>query len=131
MAIRGFSYPFSDNFEMATVEGTINSSIYQLLMTEKGERVMSLYFGVKLRDVFFESISSNDSFLLREIEGRVSNAINTFEQRIVVKSPGVKAYLHDQGNGDGRNTVLIKFQWALKEDIATDFSFSQSISRTI
>jgi phage baseplate assembly protein W len=59
----------------------IKADLLQLLLTNPGERVMLPTYGTPLRELIFEP---NDNTLLNNARQMISNAILTWEPRIVV-----------------------------------------------
>lgn len=84
---RGWSFPIAPgpDGEIATVTGNedIRQSIWLILDTEPGERVMRPDFGAGLRGLVFEPINVS---LVSLIEHRVEQALNQWEPRINVQS---------------------------------------------
>jgi phage baseplate assembly protein W len=61
----------------------IKSDLLILLLTNPSERVMMSEYGTPLRRYLFEQNNSNTSAAIKDL---IINSINTWEQRIVVKS---------------------------------------------
>lgn len=129
---KGVQFPLrSDGYLNFVVdEHAINSALYQLLMTEPGERVMELEFGVALRELLFEF---NDNYMHTQVQQRVAEAIDTFEPRIVVREPGILVHADGETNENaegGQHAVRISFKWTFKQDLMQNFSFDKLIVRT-
>jgi len=84
---RGWAFPPTFNkatlaVEMVIDEEDIRQSLYILLSTSLGERVMQPDYGCNLTDYVFEGLSSTTIGYIKE---RVANAILYYEPRIVVE----------------------------------------------
>lgn len=93
----GLSFPFRyDRRTGVTATSTgknhIAESIFQILMTRKGERFMRPNFGSRLHELVFEQ---NDQVLKGLIRYEVIEAIHQWEKRVVII--GV-AFEKDSGN---------------------------------
>jgi phage baseplate assembly protein W len=81
----GWAFPFTilpDGTVMsASDEKDIQQSIYIILATAKGERVMRPEFGCGIHDLVFSAI---DTALIGQIKRDVTDALRTFEARIEV-----------------------------------------------
>ena len=83
---RGWSFPVALNDKEGTIrlsehEQDIRESMWIILSTSKGERVMRPDFGCGIHDLVFEVVNT---FTLAEIESLVREALATFEARIEV-----------------------------------------------
>jgi len=105
---RGWSFPVALNDKEGTIrlsehEQDIRESIWIILSTSKGERVMRPDFGCGIHDLVFEVVNT---FTLAEIESLVREALATFEARIEVLR--VKA---ERGEPlDGKLRISIDYQ---------------------
>src|SRR5215218_8224899 len=84
---RGWSFPVRLHEKEGTIlfseyEQDIQQSIWIILSTAKGERVMRPDFGCGIQDLVFEVINTTT---LTEIEDNVREALALFESRIDVK----------------------------------------------
>jgi len=82
---KGLMYPIVKDplgfFRSSQGLDVIKSDLMILLLTNPGERVMLSNYGTNLREYFFEP---NDSIVADQIRQLISNAISTWEPRIVV-----------------------------------------------
>lgn len=105
---RGWSFPVALHDKEGTIrlsehEQDIRESIWIILSTSKGERVMRPDFGCGIHDLVFEVVNT---FTLAEIESLVREALATFEARIEVLR--VKA---ERGEPlDGKLRISIDYQ---------------------
>ena len=83
---QGVQYPLRSDgmLNLVVDEHAINAGLYQLLMTEPGERLMELAFGTPLRDLLFEQEATS---LYDEIAERIMVSIARWETRIVLPYP--------------------------------------------
>lgn len=105
---RGWSFPVrvgdkDGAIRLAEYETDIQQSIWIILSTAKGERVMRPEFGCGIHDLVFEVINTTT---LTEIEDNVREALALFESRIDVKR--VQA-LTDAGL-DGQVRISIDYE---------------------
>ena len=104
---RGWSFPVRVHEKEGTIRLSeyaqdIRESIWIILSTAKGERVMRQDFGCGIHDLVFEVINTT---ALSAIEEGIRQALATFEPRIEVSQ--VKA-LSDSGN-DGQLRISIDY----------------------
>jgi len=83
---KGWAFPPAFNIATGTVEMVrdeedIRQSLYILLSTSLGERVMQPDYGCNLNDYVFDGLSSSTIGYIKE---RVANSILYYEPRIVV-----------------------------------------------
>lgn len=105
---RGWSFPVRVHDKDGTIrlseyEQDIQQSIWIILSTSKGERVMRPEFGCGIHDLVFEVINTTT---LTEIEEGVREALALFESRIEVKQ--VKAL--SNGGLDGQLRISIDYE---------------------
>ncbi len=86
----------------------IKADLLQLLLTNPGERVMMPTYGTPLRTLFFEP---NDTTLVFKAKQMISDAILTWEPRIVVTNISVttnpdKSFLNAQDTGEESEAIL-------------------------
>lgn len=112
---KGVVFPLSGDgsLEIGDCFDTIRSSLYQLLLTNPGERFMEPEFGVGIRTMLFES---SDRHSYETIQQMISSSIERYEKRIVVID-GIKV------TSDEQNSIYIKFTYALKDDINNKDNF--------
>ncbi|MEE8058144.1 MAG: GPW/gp25 family protein [Pseudomonadales bacterium] len=90
---RGWAFPVSLTLNSGRVssveyESDIEQSIYLILSTAKGERVMRADFGCGIHDVVFAAISSG---LIAQVKHSVTQALTKYETRIEVLTVAVDA----------------------------------------
>jgi phage baseplate assembly protein W len=105
---RGWSFPVrvddkSGAIRLAEYEQDIQQSIWIILSTSKGERVMRPDFGCGIHDLVFEVINTTT---LTEIEAGVREALALFEPRIEVRQ--VKAL--SNAGVDGQLRISIDYE---------------------
>ncbi len=105
---RGWSFPVRLHEKEGTIrlseyEADVQESIWIILSTSKGERVMRPDFGCGIHDLVFEVINTTT---LAEIETNVQEALAAFEPRIDVTR--VKALSPDVGF-DGKLGISIDY----------------------
>jgi phage baseplate assembly protein W len=105
---RGWTFPVRVHDKDGTIrlseyEQDIRESIWIILSTSKGERVMRREFGCGIHDMVFEVINTTT---LTEIEESVREALALFESRIEVKQ--VKAL--SGGGLDGQLRISIDYE---------------------
>jgi hypothetical protein len=104
---RGFRFPFQEiRGEVpasAVPPQLLADSIKQILLTEKGERVMRPDFGTRLRRMLFEGI--NRDFVTR-IQKEILEAIVRWEPRVEVTKIHV---VQGEDQFDSRVTVNVEF----------------------
>jgi phage baseplate assembly protein W len=104
---RGWSFPVRLDEKEGTIrlseyERDIQESIWIILSTAKGERVMRPDFGCGINDLVFEVINATT---LAEIEVRVQEALATFEPRIEVTNVSALS----SGGVDGQLRISIDY----------------------
>lgn len=107
---RGWAFPPQFNkaagiVEMVSDEEDIRQSLYILLSTSLGERVMQPDYGCNLNDYVFEGLNSTTIGYIKE---RVSHSILYYEPRIVAESIEVT----DAGSVDnleGRFIIIVTY----------------------
>jgi phage baseplate assembly protein W len=105
---RGWTFPVrvhnkDGSIRLSEYEQDIRESIWIILSTSKGERVMRPEFGCGIHDMVFEVINTTT---MTEIEDSVRQALALFESRIEVRQ--VKA-LSDAGL-DGQLRISIDYE---------------------
>ncbi len=81
---KGLKFPVSVNnvtgrFQMSSGEEDIKESIYIILMTQKGERLLMPNFGSKINNYVFEVMNETNLTLMAN---NIKSAIQTYEKRI-------------------------------------------------
>lgn len=74
---------FSKSIEMANLEQSIRDSIYTILSTIPGERIMEPSYGIDLGELIFRKI---DSTLKTKVSNDIKAVLSKFELRINVSS---------------------------------------------
>ena len=69
-------------------ENAVKQSIKNLLMTDRGERLMQPDIGCDIRGSLFENIDANTVLILKE---NIKSTIRTYEPRCIVKNVVVQA----------------------------------------
>ena len=105
---RGWSFPVrlyekEGTISFSEYERDIQESIWIILSTRKGERVMRPDFGCGIHDLVFETINTTT---LTDIEVRVREALAAFEARIDVTRVSA---LSDGGGVDGKLRISIDY----------------------
>lgn len=75
--------PYSRSLEMVYDAEAIKQSLYMLLSTSPGERIMEPEYGCDLRPLAFERLTLS---LETQMKNDIKKAIDTFEPRIYIKS---------------------------------------------
>lgn len=82
---QGFPYPVVKTplgfFQVQNGVEKIKADLLALLLTNPGERVMTLNYGTGLRNLLFEQ---GDNILIEQAKQMIINAITTFEPRVVI-----------------------------------------------
>jgi len=124
----GVDYPLRPDGVLRIVvdEHAINACLFQLLMTEPGERLMEPEFGTPIKQLIFDPL---DEAIFAEVANRIARSIERWEKRIVVErgiSVG-EAYLEDNEPMD--HTIQVSFAWAFKDNVEETFLFDAAITR--
>jgi len=106
----GWSFPPTFNPDSATVEmvsdlDDIKESLYILLSTSLGERVLQPDYGCSLHDYMFDSLNNS---LIGIIKHHVENAILFFEPRIIAERVDVTA-ADSSDLIEGRFTITVEY----------------------
>lgn len=87
---RGIAFPFGKSATSlpapAFDNDLIKQSLFQIIMTAKGERAMRPEFGSNVTSFIFEN---NDLVLQETIRAETMSAISKFERRVIVRSVDV------------------------------------------
>lgn len=105
---RGWSFPVELSVETGNVtpvsyEEDVRQSIYLILSTQKGERVMRPDFGCGIHDLVFGAVSTQ---LITRIKREVEDALRNYEARIVVLDVDVQS----TRLAEGRLEVVIDYR---------------------
>jgi len=85
----GVSLPFNGPAifnKTYSTKDQIKSNLINLLLTNKGERIMNPQFGADIKNVLFEGMVGD---LISTIRNNVSNAINIFIPQVILDSVNV------------------------------------------
>jgi phage baseplate assembly protein W len=90
---KGWSFPpefSSHNQSLEMVDGVqdVNESLWILLSTAPGERVMNPEYGCRLKSIVFESVNSNT---VKDAQRTIEQAILLHESRITLETVNVDA----------------------------------------
>ncbi len=126
MNYKGISFPFRidgrggvANSELTYTQlERIKESIYQILLTYPGERVMEPEFGCRLRDFIFEN--AMDATVKTMIRFEVERAITRWEPRIQINNIAI-SFIDD--NDNGTKLVIDLFAIVIKYQLETNFTF--------
>jgi len=102
----GVSLPFNGPAVFNSTYSTtdqIKSNLINLLLTNKGERVMNPEFGCDLKTVIFEGITENTSDLIRYL---INTNVNTFVPEVTVNNINI---IKDEDN----NSIAIQVQYRI------------------
>lgn len=86
-----------------TDAAAVKQAVKNLILTHRGEKPFSPYFGTKIRDMLFDLAYSGMTY---DIQERIKVAINNFEPRAYVQSVKAKV-LEDQNTIDVQVVFLI------------------------
>jgi hypothetical protein len=120
----GVQYPLGESgaIDIVVDELAINSGLYQLILTEPGERLMEPEYGVGLMQLIHEP---QDDIMYHEVASRIGAAISRWENRIVVMD-GINVGPFMLNNGEPMDhSVMVSFTWAFKEDLSQVFLFEE------
>jgi uncharacterized protein len=109
----GFAFPLqidsNGGFAFAAYEADVEQSIFSILSTAKGERVMVPDFGCGMHDLVF---SPNTSTQAGAVASEVREALVRWEPRIDVVSIDVSI------GGDQREVLLIRIDYGIRSNNA-------------
>lgn len=88
---------------------SISSSLKQLILTNKGERVMMPDFGTSVRASLF---SQMDETSRRELKEEIQSAIATYEPRAVLRNLDVSF-------GDTQHQLTVSISFSTTQDMST------------
>jgi len=93
---------------------TLMSGLKQLILTNRGERVMMPDFGTNLRRSVFEPFTE---VLKQELTEEITNAITKYEPRVVIKNLSVGD--GSEGNALEQSRLIVSLRVAPVEDLLT------------
>ena len=101
----GISLPFNGSIGFNSTYSTqeqIKSNLINLLLTNKGERIMNPDFGADLRTALFENITNNTYDLIKNL---IITNVSIFIPEITINS--IEVLNHEE------NTILITIKYSL------------------
>lgn len=103
----GLKFPVGINkvtgrFKMSSDNEDIKESIYIILMTRKGERLLMPNFGSNINDFVFEVVNETNLTLM---ESSIKNSIQTYEKRI----SDLKVEITQDGQDSGKLMINISY----------------------
>ncbi|MFS0519554.1 GPW/gp25 family protein [Nostoc sp. UIC 10607] len=106
---QGLAFPLRKNsrggVEVSDQEQKIKESIYMILGTQQGERLMRPTFGCNLKSLIFAPNTKATANLARFY---VEESLRTWEPRIIVEEVSVRNdYITDQNNREERDTNVL------------------------
>jgi len=126
-SIYGFQYPidpktYGSYFTKARGVDLIKSNLRQMLMTNRGERVMHPDFGTNLRSYMMEQI---DESLLHKIKIEVIESMARYARD--VKLLKIRVIPNDSPNAYGDQTLTIKLYCRLKNVESVNFDLEVTL----
>ena len=127
--IFGLNFPMGENqklggyFQKVTGVDLIRDSVSQLLLTDRGERIMLPKFGCNLRKFLFQPLDENT---FEEIKEEIRYSLNNY----IVGARILKLAVYPSGPtgpGDG-NSLMVRLNLGLVEDDLTVFDVEVQIS---
>ena len=104
---KGFAFPLNvtdtRNFEISVLEKSVKESIYIILSTSKGERVMRPDFGCEINEMVF---APNNSHTHNNIAHYIEEALIRWEPRIILEKVDVFASPDD----DSKIEIVINYK---------------------
>ena len=115
----GLKYPLTKNlsrgyFSKESGEALIINNLHQLLLTERGERVMLPDFGANLKRFLFQPL---DQQLYTAVKEEVLHAINRYAPGVVVRKLSVLPL--DGFGEEGLQRLQVKLIVGIREDVDT------------
>jgi len=106
----GVGWKFPPSFDRSTgsiilvsEEEDIKESLYILLSTKPGERIMLPEYGCDLHKMVFESV---DATLITQMQSLIKNAILNFEPRIILENIDIR----QDDNTDGLLLINVSYK---------------------
>ncbi len=128
----GVLYPLRKDNLLALVNDAraINSTLYLLLMTEPGERIMEPQLGTPMRHLLFEDMQ----LVIPELAQIIHTSVMTQEPRIHLVAPDVQSdfpvsAVSVREAPNQQYAIQVKFRWQFKVNLGQDFEFDGLISR--
>jgi phage baseplate assembly protein W len=100
----GPSGPFNSTYDTIS---QIKSNLINLLLTNKGERIMNPDFGSDLKRVLFEGIVEDTSFLIKDL---INNSVSLFMPEIRI----MDILIDPSPNYNNNNTISITIQYQIR-----------------
>ena len=119
MEISAAGHSRRTNHAVARYEQRIEESIYLILSTAKGERVMQPDFGCGIHDLVF---APNNAMTLAMVAKTVREALTSLEPRIDVLEVSPEAPPEEP------NLLLIRINYRIRPTMSSAISFIRSIS---
>ena len=125
--ILGFSYPFKANptrgfFSKASNTEAVKASLYQLLRTNPGERVMLPDFGCSLNNLLFSPL---DAELVEEIKNRIVRSMSRYLPSIKILK--LKVTTNNVYSGEGLPTLKVSLWCSIRTDVQSTFEVSVEV----
>jgi uncharacterized protein len=103
--------PINDDLGVRRDEESIREALYNLIMTDRGERLFQPSIGSDIRATLFESNTPATTLLLKE---KIKTLINSYEPRIILHDVEVTSDYNDE-----RVFVRIHYYISSRQDIVT------------
>jgi phage baseplate assembly protein W len=112
----GLAFPFGNIedglfLKKSSDVALVKSSLRQLLLTRRGERVMLPNFGTNLKNYLMEPL---DQALLSQIRREISESIYKYAPNVNLNL--IQVFPLEQASFNGGNVLLIKLYCSIKED---------------
>lgn len=125
--ILGFSYPLKANptrgfFSKASNVEAVKASLYQLLRTNPGERVMLPEFGCSLNNLLFSPL---DQDLVEEIKNRIVRSISRYLPSLKILK--LKVSNNNVYSGEGLPTLKVSLWCSIRTDVQSTFEVSVEV----
>jgi phage baseplate assembly protein W len=126
----GVDYPLRKDGVLRIVvdEHAINSGLYQLMMTEPGERLMEPEFGTPIKQLIFDPL---DEVIFQEISNRIARSIERWEKRIVIEQGVQVGQANIEDNEPIEHAIQVQFTWAFKDNVEEAYLFDAAITREV
>jgi len=123
----GLAFPFGNIedglfLKKSSDVALIKSSLRQLLLTRRGERVMLPNFGTNLKNYLMEPL---DQALLSQIRREISESIYKYAPNVNLNL--IQVFPLEQASFNGGNVLLIKLYCSIKEDENLSFEVNVEI----
>lgn len=126
----GVDYPLRPDGILRIVvdHHAINACLFQLMMTEPGERLMEPEFGTPIKQLIFDPL---DEVIFAEIANRIAKSIERWEKRIVVERGIQVGEANMDENEPIDHAVQVTFTWAFKDNVEETYLFDAAITREV